>query len=508
MSTDKNTQDTQNKERNFNLFEVYTSGPSGKSAFGRAPETITKLTSRGGLGGASDYTTEEIKSILRHGSLESKRALSRHFFQMKGIYTRIISHYASLLRFNGVLIPHGDETSKLETKNNKNAYLRAIAFVDRINLPHFLRKITYEVLVDGSFYGVIVDLNRKGFSYIQLPSSHCRVSKTTLNGEDILEFNLQYFYTLKKLGIEYDNIYELLSAYPDSIQEAFKEYSQNGGSPWCEIPTGVGFKFSFVGEEPLFLALLKSYAQFEEATDNELDLEKEEIKKLLIQHIPHLSSGELLFEPEEAAEIHAGTVELLRDNPNVSVITTYGDLEMANSKTTSDTARKSNLESMVQNIFHEAGATSQVFATNNSQAAKLSLENDTALMMTLAEQFEIFIAKIVTAVFGGPHLDFTYKILPVTLHNYQNYMSTALQAASSGFSYIIPAVAMGISQRELVDIKTLENSILELEDILKPLATAFTQTAGDSSDSSSGRPELDLGEKSDKTAANLEANEK
>lgn len=337
------------------------------------------------------------------------------------------------------------------------------------------------------------------------------MAKTTLNGEDIIEFNLRYFDSLKGLGIEFDNIHAVVSAYPEVIQDAYQKYATEGGSYWFEIPVEMGFTFSFAGEEPLFLALLKSYAQFEEATDNELDLEKEEIKKLLIQHIPHLSSGELLFEPEEAAEIHAGTVDLLRDNPNISVITTYGNLEIANSKTTSDTARKSNLDSMVQNIFHEAGTTSQIFATNNSQAAKLSLENDTALMMVLAEQFEIFIAKIVTTVFGGPHLDFTYKILPVTLHNYQSYVGTALQAASSGFSYIVPAVAMGLSQRELIDIKTLENSILELEDVLKPLATAFTQTAEDSvketpNGKTDGRPELEVGEKSDKTAANLETN--
>lgn len=505
MSTEKDNKEK--KDRNYNLFEVYSGQERIGSRHG-APDTIHRITSRRA---SAPYSTNEIRSVIEKGTIESKRTLSRKYFDMKGIYSRIIAHYATLLRYNGVLIPHGDETSKLDTKNNKNAYQRATAFVDRINIPRFLRKITYDVLVDGAFYGVVVDLNRKGFSYIQLPTSFCRVAKTTLNGEDIIEFNLRYFDSLKGLGIEFDNIHAVVSAYPEVIQDAYQKYAMEGGSYWFEIPVEMGFTFSFAGEEPLFLALLKSYAQFEEATDNELDLEKEEIKKLLIQHIPHLSSGELLFEPEEAAEIHAGTVDLLRDNPNISVITTYGNLEIANSKTTSDTARKSNLDSMVQNIFHEAGTTSQIFATNNSQAAKLSLENDTALMMVLAEQFEIFIAKIVTTVFGGPHLDFTYKILPVTLHNYQSYVGTALQAASSGFSYIVPAVAMGLSQRELIDIKTLENSILELEDVLKPLATAFTQTAEDSvketpNGKTDGRPELEVGEKSDKTAANLETN--
>jgi len=61
-----------------------------------------------------------------------------------------------------------------------------------------------------------------------------------------------------------------------------------------------------------------------------------------------------LFEPEEAEVIHKGTVGMLKQNKNVSVLTTYADVDAIVSKTTSE-AVSNNLEKMVQNIYNEGG---------------------------------------------------------------------------------------------------------------------------------------------------------
>ena len=39
-----------------------------------------------------------------------------------------------------------------------------------------------------------------------------------------------------------------------------------------------------------------------------------EIKKILIQKIPHLADGTLLFEPVEAEEMHRGSVQMMKKN--------------------------------------------------------------------------------------------------------------------------------------------------------------------------------------------------
>ena len=66
----------------------------------------------------------------------------------------------------------------------------------------------------------------------------------------------------------------------------------------------------------------------------------------MVQKVPHLNDGTLLFEPEEAAEMHLGAVNMMKKNPNVSVLTTYTDVEAIVSKTTSDSL-SNNLEKMM-----------------------------------------------------------------------------------------------------------------------------------------------------------------
>ena len=53
-----------------------------------------------------NYTEEEIKSITESGSLEAKIALSRYYFNKGGFYQRILLHYATLLKYTGLLIPN------------------------------------------------------------------------------------------------------------------------------------------------------------------------------------------------------------------------------------------------------------------------------------------------------------------------------------------------------------------------------------------------------------------
>jgi hypothetical protein len=69
-----------------------------------------------------------------------------------------------------------------------------------------------------------------------------------------------------------------------------------------------------------------------------------------------LTDGRLLFEPEEAEEIHRGTVGMLRGNKNVSVLTTYADVDAIASKTSADGV-ESTLTKLEGNIYAQ-GATS------------------------------------------------------------------------------------------------------------------------------------------------------
>jgi hypothetical protein len=44
----------------------------------------------------------------------------------------------------------------------------------------------------------------------------------------------------------------------------------------------------------------------------------------------------LIFEPDEAEEIHSAAVGMMKGNKNLSVLTTYGDVDAIVSKTSAD----------------------------------------------------------------------------------------------------------------------------------------------------------------------------
>jgi hypothetical protein len=154
-----------------------------------------------------------------------------------------------------------------------------------------------------------------------------------------------------------------------------------------------------------------------------------------------------------------------------------------------------------------------------------SLNNDTALMMYLANKFSRFITNVLNDLFANGNITFTYKIMPVTHHNYMDFTDASFKLVGSGYSALMPALAFGLSQRDLVNIKDLENEVLKLGDRLKPLSTSYTQTSSDTKTDSDektgddeapkkpvntdegegGRPEKKEEEKADKTRQNEES---
>jgi hypothetical protein len=225
--------------------------------------------------------------------------------------------------------------------------------------------------------------------------------------------------------------------------------------------------------------------EYDEAVAAQRERDAEEIRKIIVQKIPHLSDGRLLFEPEEAEEIHSGTVGMMRGNKNVSVLTTYGDVDAITSNASADRT-ENTLTRMEQNIYAQAGVTGSIFASTGSASLETSLNNDLALMMYLANKFSRFITNTLNDTFGNGNITFKYQIMPITYYNASSFADMAFKQVGSGYSALLPALAFGLSQRDLVNIKELENEVLKLGDKLKPLTTSYTQSKSGSEKDNDG----------------------
>ena len=437
-----------------------------------------------------DYKPEEIEQIINSGDAAAQRALSRAFFERKNLYKRIIYYYATLLTYQGLLIPNPSFGKELSTPHIAKRYYGALNYLDKLNLQEILTRISLKVLINGSYYGIIKTLDKDDFVLFDLPSKYCRSRFKDFHGNDIVEFDVTYCTTI--LDDELRSV--ALSIYPDIVQKYYRRYLKNKEiSSWVKLPAEVGICFSFFEDGmPLFLDVIPATLQYEDAVDTEQERELEEIRKIVVQKIPHLNDGQLLFEPD------GGAVNMMKGNKNLSILTTYADVDAIVSKTSADNVHTS-LDKMLQNVYSEGGVSAQIFSPTGSQALPTSIRNDTALMMVLGAKYSRFISYIINCVYANSNIDFKYTLLPITYYNQTEYVSDAFKLAQSGYSFLLPALAIGLNQRELSNIKTLENDLLELHQKLIPLSSAYTQS-GDV-----GRPALNLEDKSAKTIQNEES---
>lgn len=444
-----------------------------------------------------EYTPEKIERIITSGSLAEQQALSRNFFYKDGYYKQIIIHYATLLKYAGLLIPNPSLGKKLSTPHISKRYYNAIDYVERMNLPVFLTDCATRALIDGCYYGVIVQLDKQNFSVLDLPSGYCRTRYKDLNGDDLIEFDVSYFNSIVDLTAKE----QALASYPKFIRDAYKKWQkQKSSNSWIIIPSDIGICFPFFDGRPLFLSVIPASLEYDDAIQTERDRDAEEIRKILVQKIPHLQDGRLLFEPDEAAEMHAGAVGMLKGNKNISVLTTYADVDAVVSKTTGESTSKT-LEQIEKNIYAQAGVSGQIFSSTGSSTLDASIKNDIALMMYLANKFSRFITNSINRIYGNTNITFKYQILPVSIHNMDKFIDQSFKLSSSGYSYLLPVVALGLSQRDIVSLKELENDVLKLGEKLIPLSSSYTQ----SGDNAVGRPKLDDSEKAEKTIKNEES---
>lgn len=441
-----------------------------------------------------EYSREEVEKIINSGSLQAQQQLSRNYFYKDSFYKRIIIYYATILKYIGILIPNPSAGNELSTPYIQKRYNNALDYLDKIGLPELLTRISTRALIDGCYYGVLQNISKSDFVILDLPAEYCRSNFRDFHGNDVIEFNVLYFNTI----VDEDVKKQALKVYPKVIADHYRRYSKGQvKTAWVKIPTDIGFCFPFSDDgRPIFLDLIPATIDYDEAVDVNKERDLEEIRKIIVQKIPHLTDGVLLFEPEEASVMHEGAVNMMAGNKNISVLTTYADVDSVVSNTSSE-ASTNSLEKSLQNVYAKAGVSGQLFAPTGSQALMTSIKNDISMMMILGNKYSRFLTFIINSLYANSNINFKYTLLPISYYDVSDYIKDSFKLAQSGYSYLIPSLALGLTQKDLVNLKDLENIALKLQGKMIPLSSSYTQGSGEV-----GRPALSPEEKSEKTIQN------
>ena len=129
-----------------------------------------------------------------------------------------------------------------------------------------------------------------------------------------------------------------------------------------------------------------------------------------------------------------------------------------------------------QGIYESAGVSKEFFFATTEAGLNYSTNNDIAMMMILGQRFAHFFTALLNYKFETKKIRFKFLILPLSYYNSADYTSRAKELAAFGYSFLTPILSTGLDQTNLANLKMLENDLLELDEILKPLQSSYTQS--------------------------------
>lgn len=310
---------------------------------------------------------------------------------------------------------------------------------------------------------------------------------------------------------------KMLNIFPAEFKKGY-ELFLNGKLPpqfqgdsagWYLLDTECAFKINLNGiDQPLFISVIPAILDLDAA--QELDRKKmaQKLLKIIIQKMPLDKNGDLVFDIDEAAELHNNAVRMLQKAIGVDVLTTFADVEVADMSDRNSVTSIDELNKVERTVYNESGTAQNLFNADGNIAMEKSIANDEAAMYNLLLQFETLLNTIVSKQFNKSPKKVIYKVqmLNTTIYNYKDLAKQYKDLTQIGYQKVLPAIALGQSQSAVLANAYFENEVLDLVNLFIPPVSSNTMSSkalGNGSSTSSsdkvGRAEKPDDEKSDKT---------
>lgn len=467
-----------------------------------------------------------LNAIYKH-DYRTLREISNYFYESSGIYYRLCKYLAFLYRFDWYITPYTVSAQKDKEKLLKD-FSKVLLYLDKSNIKRMFGNISLDIIKEGAYYGIIIDFGDR-FAIQKLPASYCR-NRYFQGPNPIVELNLEFF------DVYFPNPQykvQILKIFPQDIQKAYILYKQGklkGDYPgsttvWYPLDPSVSVKFSLNDNEFPFLAgAIPSIIDLDQA--QELDRQKtmQQLLKIIIQKLPLDKNGDLIFDVDEARDIHNNAVAMLKRAIGVDVLTTFADIEKIDTKDNNSNTTTDDLEKVERTVYNNSGVTHNLFNADGNIAVTNSILTDESSVRDIPLMFTELLNRVVEKFSRKNHYEFRAEMLETTQFNYKELSKLYKEHAQLGYSKMLPQIALGHSQSSILATLTFENEVLNLAEIMIPPMSSNTRSGKDlgnnnqSSNTNSqnkqtsstnsngaGRPKKEDGEKSDKTIANQES---
>lgn len=475
-----------------------------KDAYKRYPSRGRQVT---------EYEIHEVEEAIIDGDPTLLTEISLYFYRTNGIYNRGINYFASLLTNTTLIIPKSVKGKKLNKQKTLNKMANIFEFTDNFDLESSITKMLHAILTRGAYYGLMIEGGGSKAVLHDLPDTYCRTRFKNEYNMNILEFDMRYF----------DSIYdtelrkEALEMYPKEIQKGYKTFKADSNKQWFIVPDTYGIALFYVDFIPLFVASLPSLMYYEDSQERESRRDEEELNKVLINEMPiSTKTDEPVFDLDEAAELHRGLAEMLKENRYIDILTVFGKAKLERAQE-SHSADYNPLDKFKNMSYDTLGISTNLFNSETATALRFSITKDIALIWDITKVIITWLIGYINFRFADAATRFTMEVLPLSLFNQKELIEHYTKVATYGYPKIYLALALGMKQSNLMGLLEFENEILELGDKLVPLDSTHTKSSKkedkdaeknkettDDSDitDEGGAPPKDVDEKAERTIAN------
>ena len=463
--------------------------------------------------------------------LKTMREISDFFYKTSGIYARIIRYMAFMYRYDWYVTPYVNDKEMKQEKLLKG-FQGCLNTLDNFGVKKVLGEIALKTLLHGAYYGYKVKTANSTVLQ-ELPVNYCR-SRFNCGNKPAVEFNMKFFdECFRNTEVKM----KVLKTFPDEFAKGYMLYKQGKLPPefqgdtsgWYLLDPKQTVKFTVNGEDyPAFISVIPLILDLDEA--QELDKKKslQRLLKIIIQKMPLDKNGDLIFDVDEAQQLHNNAVQMLGKAIGLDVLTTFADVDVADMETTAASAQTDDLERVERQVYNEAGVSQMQFNTDGNIALEKSILNDEATMYNMLLQFEQFLNELLEPYnTSKKKVEYRVQLLTTTIYNYKDLSKLYKEQMQIGQSKMLSQIALGQTQSSILATAYFENEILDLVNVFIPPLMSSTMNAdilnrvrndqgkGDAGSGSSstpgeekqgpGRKELEDDQKSEKTIRNRES---
>lgn len=455
------------------------------------------------------------------------REISNFYYRVSGIYARILRYMARIYCYDWFVTPYVND-DKAKQEKVLDGFFKCLNTLDNFHAKKVLGEIALKVMRNGVYYGYKVKGTNGQTVLQELDPNYCR-SRYNYGDKPAVEFNMKYFDDMFRDTTQRSRI---LKMFPEEFAKGYKLYKagklvaetigeQQG---WYLLDPKMTVKFNANAEDyPMFISVIPLIIDLNEAQALDRKKTMQRLLKIVIQKMPLDKNGDLVFDVEEAQQLHNNAVQMLSRAIGVDVLTTFADVAVESMVDSKSDNQTDDLERVERQIFNDVSSSKMLFNPEGNLALEKSILNDESNMYDLVLQFEAFLNELLDPMnTNRKKIEYRVQILKTTVYNYKEMAKLFKEEVTLGYSKMLPQIALGQSQSSVLANAYFENDILDLVNVFIPPLMSSTmnqqmvqqrksgsgsanKNEASTNENGAGRPPKEDDQKSEKTIKNLES---